>query len=114
MFVQTEFYQPGISKGDPGTHPVQENGNMLFSCALYLEVYLSHCQESLVEEDVVDRMSLFHALQNLISLHVLIRHPTGKCTGTSLLKAQEYLRRQEEQLLKDFLLSNFLACGKKT
>lgn len=48
------------------------------------------------------------------SVHVLIRHLTGKCTGTSLSKAQDYLCRQEEHLLKDILLSNFLACGKKT
>lgn len=53
---------------------------------------------------MVDGMNLFHALQNSCRIrHTLcvdgpIRHLTGKCTGTFLLKAQEYFCSQEEQL----------------
>lgn len=50
----------------------------------------------------------------IFCLHVPIRHLTAKCTGTSLLKAQEYFCKQEEQILKDKQKSNLLACRKKT
>lgn len=57
-----------------------------------------------MREDVVGRLCLFHALQNLLSMFV---YPLGawfeNLLELFLLKAQEYLCRQDKPILKDML-----------